>query len=72
MYAQFKYRFRETNNKTVMDTNFAILNPQDKIPDVASKFTVVKDEISPIDLNEDEWSKEYFVIFFHNETRTMI
>ena len=48
-----------------MDKKFAILNPQDKIPDVASKFTVVKDEIAPIDLNEDEWSKDYFVMFFH-------
>ena len=48
-----------------MDENFAILNPQDKIPDVVSKFTVVKDEIVPIDLNEDKWSKDYFVMFFH-------
>ena len=48
-----------------MDKKFTILNPQDKIPDVASKFTVVKDEIAPIDLNEDEWSKDYFVMFFH-------
>ena len=55
----------ERQTTTVMDTNFAILNPQDKIPDVASKFTIVKDEIVPIDLNEDEWSKDYFVMFFH-------
>jgi len=48
-----------------MDTKMSILNPQDKIPDVASKFTVVKNEIAPIDLNEDEWSKDYFVMFFH-------
>ena len=48
-----------------MEENHSILNPQDKIPDVTSKFTVIKDVIAPIDLNEDEWSKEYFVLFFH-------
>ena len=55
----------EKQTPKVMDENFAILNPQNKIPDVASKFTVVKDEIVPIDLNEDKWSKDYFVMFFH-------
>ena len=46
-----------------------ILNPQEKIPDVQSKYTIVKDQIHPIDLNEDSWSMDYFVIFFHTGPR---
>ena len=49
-----------------------ILNPQEFIPDVQSKYTVIKDEIQPIDLNEDSWSMDYFVIFFHTGPRDPI
>ena len=53
-----------------MSKNFGgILNPQEKIPDVHSKYTIIKDQIHPIDLNEDSWSMDYFVIFFHTGPR---
>lgn len=39
-----------------------ILNPQELIPDVKSKYVVIKDKITSIDLNEDEWATEVRVI----------
>ena len=46
-------------------TKNPILNPQDEIPDVMSKYTVIKDKVEGIDLNENNWSNNYYVIFFH-------
>ena len=42
-----------------------ILNPQTSIPDVKSKFTIINRREEAIDLNEDSWATEYFVLFFH-------
>eukprot|EP00091_Calanus_sinicus_P020790 TRINITY_DN5897_c0_g1_i1.p1 TRINITY_DN5897_c0_g1~~TRINITY_DN5897_c0_g1_i1.p1 ORF type:complete len:288 (-),score=126.14 TRINITY_DN5897_c0_g1_i1:65-928(-) len=42
-----------------------ILNPQTSIPDVKSKFTIINRREESIDLNEDSWATEYFVLFFH-------
>ena len=42
-----------------------ILNPQTYIPDVKSNFTVIDGYERDIDLNEDSWATEYFVLFFH-------
>ena len=42
-----------------------ILNPQDPIPGVESEYTVVKGEEVELDLNEDSWATDYFIIFFH-------
>ena len=42
-----------------------ILNPQTSIPDVKSKFTIINHREESIDLNEDSWATEYFVLFFH-------
>ena len=42
-----------------------ILNPQDPIPEVTSMFTVLKGEEVELDLNEDSWATDYFIIFFH-------
>ena len=44
---------------------YNILNPQTPIPDVKSNSTVIGQKVEEIDLNEDSWSKEYFVVFFH-------
>ena len=45
---------------------FPILNPQQQIPDVQAKFTVFNSsKVEAIDLNEDQWSTDYFVVFFH-------
>ena len=46
-------------------TKNPILNPQDEIPDVMSKYTVIRDKVEAIDLNEKNWSNDYYVIFFH-------
>ena len=46
------------------NTTNPILNPQEEIPDVLSKYTVIKDRVEAIDLNEDSWSTDYYVIFF--------
>jgi len=43
-----------------------ILNPQTFIPDVKSKYTIIGGSYEEaIDLNEDSWATEYFVLFFH-------
>ena len=42
-----------------------ILNPQDPIPDVQSNYTIINDTEVKLDLNEDSWATEYFVLFFH-------
>ena len=42
-----------------------ILNPQDPIPEVASMYTVLKGSMVELDLNEDFWATDYFIIFFH-------
>ena len=42
-----------------------ILNPQTYIPDVKSNFTVIDGYERNINLNEDSWATEYFVLFFH-------
>ena len=42
-----------------------ILNPQDPIPEVQSNYTIVGDTEVELDLNEDSWAMEYFVVFFH-------
>ena len=42
-----------------------IINPQTYIPDVKSNFTVIDGYERDIDLNEDSWATEYFVLFFH-------
>ena len=42
-----------------------ILNPQDPIPGVDSKYTVLKGMEVDFDLNEDSWATDYFIIFFH-------
>jgi len=46
------------------NTENPILNPQEEIPDVLSKYTVIKDRVEAIDLNEDSWSTAYSVVFF--------
>ena len=47
------------------NTKNPILNPQEEVPDVISKYTVIKDKVEAIDLNEDRWSTDYYVVFFH-------
>ena len=42
-----------------------ILNPQDPIPEVVSMYTVLEGEEVKLDLNEDSWATDYFIIFFH-------
>ena len=42
-----------------------ILNPQDPIPDVQSNYTIINVTEVDLDLNEDSWATEYFVLFFH-------
>ena len=42
-----------------------ILNPQDPIPEVQSNQTIVENRLVDIDLNEDSWSKDYFIVIFH-------
>ena len=42
-----------------------ILNPQTFIPDVKSSYTIIDGFEKNIDLNEDSWATEYFVLFFH-------
>ena len=42
-----------------------ILNPQDPIPEVLSMYTVVEGVEMKLDLNEDSWATDYFIIFFH-------
>ena len=42
-----------------------ILNPQDPIPEVKSYYTIISNTEVDVDLNEDSWAKDYFVIFFH-------
>jgi len=41
------------------------LNPQTPIPDVQSYSTIINGGVEFIDLNEDSWATEYFVVFFH-------
>ena len=42
-----------------------ILNPQDLIPEVKSEYTVLGGVETLVDLNEDSWATDYFVVFFH-------
>jgi len=42
-----------------------ILNPQTLIPDVQSSYTINNGTEEKIDLNDDTWATEYFVLFFH-------
>ena len=35
-----------------------ILNPQENIPNIQSKYTVINNDIKDIDLNEGLWAKE--------------
>ena len=42
-----------------------ILNPQDPIPEVVSMYTVLEGVEVKLDLNEDSWATDYFIIFFH-------
>ena len=42
-----------------------ILNPQDPIPEVVSMYTVLGGVEINLDLNEDSWATDYFIIFFH-------
>ena len=42
-----------------------ILNPQDPIPEVMSMYTVLEGVEVKLDLNEDSWATDYFIIFFH-------
>ena len=42
-----------------------ILNPQDPIPEVMSMYTVLGGLEMKLDLNEDSWATDYFIIFFH-------
>ena len=42
-----------------------ILNPQDPIPQVKSVYTALKGVEVQVDLNEDSWARDYFIIFFH-------
>jgi len=42
-----------------------ILNPQDPIPEVKSVYTALKGVEVEVDLNEDSWARDYFIIFFH-------
>ena len=42
-----------------------ILNPQDPIPEVKSLYTALKGVEVEVDLNEDSWARDYFIIFFH-------
>ena len=42
-----------------------ILNPQDPIPEVKSVYTALKGVEVQVDLNEDSWARDYFIIFFH-------
>ncbi len=43
-----------------------ILNPQDPILKVQSNFTVIGGVEIQLDLNEDSWATDYFVVFFHS------
>ena len=42
-----------------------ILNPQDPIPEVKSMYTVLNGAEVELDLNEQSWANDYFIIFFH-------
>ena len=42
-----------------------ILNPQDPISEVKSVYTALKGVEVEVDLNEDSWARDYFIIFFH-------
>jgi len=42
-----------------------ILNPQDPIPEVLSMYTALEGVEVKLDLNEDSWATDYFIIFFH-------
>ena len=42
-----------------------ILNPQDPIPEVMTMYTVLEGVEVKLDLNEDYWATDYFIIFFH-------
>ena len=42
-----------------------VLNPQDPIPEVKSVYTALKGVEVEVDLNEDSWARDYFIIFFH-------
>jgi len=54
------------NLQTIKMPFIEILNPQTFIPDVKSKYTIVDGSYEEaIDLNEDSWATEYFVLFFH-------
>ena len=39
-----------------------ILNPQDPIPEVKSVYTALKGVEVQVDLNEDSWARDYFII----------
>ena len=41
-----------------------ILNPQENIPNIQSKYTVINNDIKDIDLNEGLWAKEVAILIF--------
>ena len=53
------------NIQTIKMPFVEIINPQTYIPDVKSNFTIIGKFEEKIDLNEDSWATEYFVLFFH-------
>ena len=48
----------------IMSNSKMISNPQESIPDVKSKYVVIKDQVTSIDLNDDQWSTEVRLFVF--------
>ena len=57
--------YSTVNFRTMNMPFIEILNPQTYIPDVKSKYTIINGYEEGIDLNEDSWATEYFVLFFY-------
>ena len=47
-------------------TVIGILNPQEPLPSIDSKYAAVEGMEKPIDLDEDSWAVDYFILFFHS------
>ena len=47
-------------------TIIGVLNPQEPLPLIESKYAVVEGMEVPIDLDEDSWAIDYFILFFHS------
>ena len=47
-------------------TVIGVLNPQEPLPSIDSKYAAVEGMEVPIDLDEDSWTVDYFILFFHS------